>query len=523
MLRITMLFLGLGVLLTAGLAQAQATGSIRVQVNGHREVHGSGTLFNPKPPGEVAVTNIETRDEKRGELSANGRADIGNLPDGTYIVTVITGDRTGTTYVRVANGQPVLAELSAAGLPTTRTYTTPPSSFVSDARTAIDACDRLAYDRAVEELSRDEAMLEVNLRDLRAIGSSTQSTQRQVESRLASVKAARQQIPPFPQPCGRTAAANVLQQAALQFLLSPELALVFANRPQFAPFRLEVGGIITKLGAFKPDDTDTGTKVGMSAGIRWDSSLFGTKQIGLEAKLWYVDYNMEASGDVVADPGGTIGLFSPATSGNPFGGYFTGGPLTNGWYNADVENYGGEVQVQTWVSSGNFRAMPWFGLRVGRTTVKEDMRFDIGMPVFTTFEQKNDIKDTYIGPTIGLKARVDIGGGLYAFGEGSLGLEYHRGKGDWQTFVPVADAMDGPRKDSLSSSKWGISAGIKAGLGFEVGGFGMQFGAGMSYTNASPYLEYKQADSTTTGTGGADIGYGTQKDYSLEVRGYVRF
>lgn len=80
-----------------------------------------------------------------------------------------------------------------------------------------------------------------------------------------------------------------------------------------------------------------------------------------------------------------------------------------------------------------------------------------------------------------------------------------------------------PRKDKLSSSKWGISAGIKAGLGFEAGAFGLQFGAGVNYTNASPYIEFKEDDSTTTGTGGADIGYGSQREYSLEVRGMVKF
>lgn len=523
MLRISMLLLGLGVLLTSGLSQAQqpATGSIRVQVNGHRDIHGgSGTLFDPKPPGQAVVTDVKTQTYVRADLASNGRADIGGLPDGVYMVTISSGDRTGTTYVRISNGQQVSAELTAGGLPTSQTYGGSPSTLAAAAQTAITACDRAAYDRAVLELARDEAMVETNLRDLRAMGSATQATQSQLEGRLVSVKAARQAIPQFPQPCV-TPLAQLTRAAAVQILLHPELSLVLANRPQFAAFRLELAGIISKLGAFKPDDTDTGAKIGMSAGIRWDSSMLGTKQLGIEAKIWYVDYNMTGSGDVIADPGGTIGLFSPATSGNPFGGYFTAGPLTNGWYKADVESYGGEVQVQTWVTSGNFRAMPWVGMRVGRTTVNEDMRFDIGMPTFTSFEQHNDIKDTYIGPTIGLKARLDLGGGLYGFTEGSVGLEYHRGKGDWSTLVPAVDME--PRKDSLSSSKWGISAGIKAGLGFEVGGFGMQLAAGVSYTNASPYLEFKEDDSTTTGTGGADIGYGSQRDYSVEVRGTVKF
>jgi hypothetical protein len=504
-------------LFVSGWAQAQ-TGSIRVQVNGHREVHGDG-----KPPGDAAVTNIDTREETIVDLTPNGRADFGNLKDGNYIVTVHTGDRTGTTYVRVVNGRQTTAEISAGGLPTSRTFTANPATLASEARAAIDVCDRAAYDRAALELARDEAMLEINLRDLRALGAATQSTQRQIEGRLNSVKAARQQIPPYPQPCGKTAAAptTLEQMAAVQFLLSPELALIFANRPQSSYFRTEIAGIITKLRAFKPDDTESGVKFGMSAGMRWNSSLLGTKQLGIEAKIWYADYDIEDTGEVTAEPGGTIGLFSPPTSGNPFGGYFTGGPLTNGSYESKVAQFGGEVQVQTWYSSGNFRAMPWVGLRLGRTTVNEDMQFDVGMPVITTFEQHNDIKDTYIGPTIGLKARLDIGGGLYGFAEGSLGLEYHKGKGDWSTLVPLVEAES--RKESLSSSKWGISAGLKAGLGFEAGGFGMQLGAGVNYTNASPYLEFKEDDSTTTGTGGADIGYGSQREYFFEMRGTVKF
>jgi hypothetical protein len=519
MLRCAVLGLVLSTLFFSGLAQAQ-TGSIRVQVNGHREVHGDG-----KPPGDVAVTDMETREDTIRELSPNGRADFGNLKDGNYIVTVHTGDRTGTTYVRVVNGRQTTAEISAGGLPTSTTYSASPTTLAGQARTAIDNCDRAAYDRAALELARDEAMLEINLRDLRAIGASTLPTQRLVEGRLNGIKAARQSLPPYPQPCGKTAAAPpppMAEQVALvQFLLSPELALIFANRPQTSYFRKEVAGIITKLGAFKPDDTDTGVKFGMSAGIRWDSNLLGTKQLGIEAKIWYVDYNIKDSGEVTADPGGTIGLFSPPTSGNPFGGYSTGGPLTNGSYESKVEQFGGEVQVQTWYSSGNFRAMPWFGVRVGRTTVDEDIKFDIGMPVITTFEQRNDIKDTYVGPTIGLKARYDISGGVYGFAEGSLGLEYHKGKGDWQTQVPLVEAD--PRKDKLSNTKWGISAGLKAGLGFEAGAFGLQFGAGVNYTNASPYLKFKEADSTTTGTGGADIGYGSQREYLVDMRGTYRF
>ncbi len=225
---------------------------------------------------------------------------------------------------------------------------------------------------------------------------------------------------------------------------------------------------------------------------------------------------------MIPEPGGTIGLFSPATPGNPFGGYFTGQPLVNGLYEAQVQSYGGEVQVQTWLQAGAVRFMPSVGLRLGRTTVDERLSFDIGTPAFTSFEQRNDITDTYFGPTVGLKARVDLGGGFYSFGEGSLALEYHRGRGDWRTFVPAVD-LDGPRKDKLSSSKWGVSAGVKAGFGVEIGGFTAQFAAGMTYTDASPYLDYKKADSTTTGTGGTDIGYGSQKDYFGEARFSVRF
>src|SRR5688572_20521822 len=122
MLRCAVLGLVLSTLFFSGLAQAQ-TGSIRVQVNGHREVHGDG-----KPPGEVAVTDMETREDTIRELSPNGRADFGNLKDGNYIVTVHTGDRTGTTYVRVVNGRQTTAEISAGGLPASTTYTASPTT-----------------------------------------------------------------------------------------------------------------------------------------------------------------------------------------------------------------------------------------------------------------------------------------------------------------------------------------------------------------------------------------------------------
>ncbi len=556
---------------SAATAQAQQTGDVRIQVNGHREVNGdrSGAKAN--------VTNVDRGESRTVDLNSSGRADVSGLPDGTYIVQVNTGDRTGLTYIRVEAGKASTAELSAQGLPKSSTFSSSPEQLLQAARDAANRCDRAAYDTAVTELDRDLSMAEINLRDInriveeygrltnlqpdlqrlqavfdsiarramagraaptgtaRAAGAPVEPglvhlpnymaairEKMRLETRLNAIRAARQQVPPFPQNCGRETSA--LERAfGLQLLMSPEAAIVAANRPQFAPFRLEFGGVITKLGAFKPDDTETDVKFSASVGARWDAPWLGVgKKFGVEAKLWYVDYKYDDTGDVVAEPGGTIGLFSPSTTGNPFGGYFTAGPLTNGWYDAKVQSYGGEVQVQTWFEAGSVRVMPWIGFRVGRTTIDENMSFDIGMPAFTTFEQHNDIKDTYLGPTIGLRGRLDLGGGLYGYAEGSLGLEYHKGKGDWKTLVPAVDAE--PRKDSLSSSKWGISAGVKAGLGWQIsGGFSVELGAGMNYTNASPYLEFKEDDSTTTGTGGADIGYGSQVEYFGTLRSTFRF
>lgn len=554
-------------------AQAQQTGDVRIQVNGHREVHGGGA------DAKAAVTSVDRGESRLVDLGANGRADVSGLPEGTYMVQVGSGDRMGITYVRVEGGKASTAELSAQGLPKASTFAGQPDGLVQAASAAALSCDRAAYDAAVTELDRDLAMVEINVRDINRIldeygrltnlppdqqrlqgifdaiarrgmqGRSTPGNtartagapvetgmvhlpaylaavkeKARLDARLAAIRAARQKVPPYPQNCAREA-AKTGQLFGLQMLLGGELALVFANRPQFAPFRLELGGIISKLGAFKPDDTDAGTQIGVSSGIRWDSSFLGTKQLGLEAKFWYVDYKYSDSGDVVAEPGGTIGIFSPTSPTAPLGGYAIGpfsGPLSNGWYDAKVRSYGAEVQVQTWLEAGNLRVMPWIGMRVGRTTIDENMSFDIGTPVFTSFEQHNDIKDTYVGPTIGLRARVEFGGGVYGFTEGSLALEYHRAKGDWQTSIPLADPE--PRKDNLSSSKWGVSAGVKVGLGWQFGrNVGLEAAAGISYTNASPYLEYKDADSTTDGSGGADIGYGSQTELFGSIRTTFRF
>lgn len=565
----------LGVAAFAAHAQTPSSGGVAIRVDGHAQAQSSpeGVRASGGKPAEATVTDVLSGRKTTVTLSSSGRGDATGLENGFYRVEVDSGDRRGTTYVMVEDGKIANAELSAGGLPTGATTVRTADALGTAAQNAADACDRAAYDKALQELDRVISMAEINLRDVNriieeygrlsgypadmkvltsvrdtvlsgALGGRDQlrpvtragapvntgiryvlryiaalEEKARIEARLAALRAARQAVPAFPQKCSDSSA----QQAGVQFTVTPEVSVVAANRPQFAQFRLEFGGAITKLGAFKPDDTDTGTKVGVSAGVRWDAPWLGVGQkIGIEAKLWYVDYKYEDSGEVIPEPGGTVGIFSPPTSGNPFGGYFTGSPLTNGWYDAKVENYGGEVKAQTWFQSGNLRVMPSIGLRLQRTDVKENLSFDIGMPAFTTFTQDNDYDDFAIGPMLGLRLRLDVGQGLYAFTEGSVAVEHHSAKGKLRTIVPAVETEY--RKQSLSSSKWGVSAGVDAGLGWQIGrSFNVEFSAGISYTNASPFIEYKEADSTTTGTGGAEIGYGSQTDYNVKASMMFRF
>jgi hypothetical protein len=221
---------------------------------------------------------------------------------------------------------------------------------------------------------------------------------------------------------------------------------------------------------------------------------------------------MQDGTDRIDPPGGgTIGLFSPATSGAPFGGYFTGNPLTDVRYRGNFRSYGAALQMQTWYYIGLMTLTPFAALRFGHTDLNEHISAGIGAPAFTTFDQKNTIDDFFIGPNLGLRLTYDFAGGLYAFGGVTLGLDFHKANGRWQTIVPAVDSE--PRSDKLSSSTIGASGGAEAGVGMRWGALSAQLSVGAYYDSASPYVKFKKADSTTTGTGGADIGFGRQTEY----------
>jgi hypothetical protein len=529
------------------------TGAINVRI-------GGGATDGAK------VTIKELGGQQSGQTQTtgrNGRADFSGLTPGNYEVTVEVDGKRGNSYVRVGADRPVEAPFDSRGLPQQQSATNSPAALLEAVHQAAIGCSREDYDRAVEELRRAAALAATNVRDLNnmveeytrlsgyqpdlqqlrvtlrraeaAVMTGRRATtgqareagapvdpglvyivgyvralelREQARARQRELDAAVQQIPPFERRCGM----SLPDRLKWQIVLSGDIGLVLLDRPQFRQFRTEIAGVIQQLGAFRADHTDTAVRSGASFGTQFDAPMGSDGKAGVELRGWRKDATTKDGVDQIDAPGGgTIGLFSPPTSGNPFGGYSTGNPLTDVSYRGRFRAYGGELQMQTWYYIGLMTLTPFAALRFGHIDLDERISAGIGAPAFTSFEQKNTINDSFFGPSIGLRLNYDFAAGLYAFGGVSFSADFHKATGRWQTIVPLVDSE--PRRANLSNSKLGVSVGAEAGVGMRLGALSAQISAGAYYYSASPYLNFPKADSTTTGTGGADIGFARQIEY----------
>lgn len=549
------------IVFSATSARAQATGALGVRVGNGSALGTSGAT--------VTVKELKGRTQTTTQTTGNnGRAEFTDLQPGNYEVTVEVDGKRGTSFVRVGTDRQE-APFDSRGLPRSGTSQSTAEELLNAVKAAAIACNRAAYDRAVEDLQREAALADSNVRDLtrmvddygrlsgyqpnldqlrltrdgilRSLQTGRRNANETVRAagagvdpgliylsgyidalerlpkareRQRALAAALGQIPSFSKAC--------INRLKLQIIMGEEIGLMLLNRPQLALFRTEIAGIIEQLGAFKPEHKDNAMRFGASIGTRFDAPFLGSgKQIGVELRGWYYDSTVKDGAEQIAPPGGgSIGLFSPTTMGNPFGGYSTMQNLNDVRYRGQYQSIGGEVQLQTWYRSGDLTIMPSLGLRLGHNDLDERISADIGV-AFTTFDQKNTINDFFIGPTLGLRGRYQFSSGFYSFGGVSLGLDYHSAKGSWQTYVPLADAE--PRRDKLSNSKLGLSAGVEFGVGWQLGGLSAQASLGAHHYTAAPYLKFTEADSTTTGTGGPEIGFGGLTEYQLKFGLQYRF
>jgi hypothetical protein len=292
------------------------------------------------------------------------------------------------------------------------------------------------------------------------------------------------------------------------------------NWPAARFFRSDSGGQFGRFPTLKFDNDDTvGVFRGM-IGYRFPTPnlIKERSSLGIELHGWYYGGSSRGSqSQFVPAPGETTGLFSPATPQFPFGGYGTGQPLSDISYKSDYRNYGGEMRLQRWCdypldSGGDVVLEPWIGFRLGRTTVDQSLNLGIGNPVFTSFSQSSDIGSTFFGPTLGVGVRYEFGNGLFVFGKAGASLDFQRGEGHWSTIVPFVDGPNA-RAAKLSNNKATWSVGGSLGVGYRWESLELRASFDASHSNGSPYLKFADPASTTSGSGGAKIGYGNQTNY----------
>jgi hypothetical protein len=528
MLRISMLFLGLGVLLTSGLAQAQGTGSIRVQVNGHRDVHGTSPTT---PPGKAEVKNLRNGESQTTDISSGGRANVDGLPDGTYQVTVRTGDRIGTTYVTISGGKSVDALLSAHGLPTGETVAAAPDALLAAIRSAIDACDRAAYDRAVAELERNISMLEINLRDLdRAIGEYGNLTGRQpnigqlqaaldavprayragvlrpdpglehvpayiaalkekarIEARLAALRAARAQVPPFPEPCDKR--VGFLGSDKGRFGLSFGAGVASMDFPNYKAYAIEAGMIIQQADVFKSDRRRTVYDVG-GEGFFYIPGTDTRLRFSGSARRF--DSNANSDFEFVPGMGERFNVPSPD------GGFFTTSPVDEFRISQKMEQYEIGIQAEQAFTAGGTVIRPRIGLAFSYIDAADSSQFNIAGG-FAHFQEWRSL-DTYgFGPTLGVEVEVPLYRGLYGFGAVGGELRWNSSKGRWKTEIDVmGTATTQVDRQSDNKMTWGINGSL--GLGYRTGAIDLRAGGTIGVSNHYPTLDIQSdvADGSPT-------------------------
>ncbi len=444
---------------------------------------------------------------------------------------------------------------------------TTPGKLAEDANSAAEICDRTTYERATGQLKSFEAVSQFTLRgsqaqferfrkqhgmgDISTPGRLRQAiglAQGAVKSGVADAEGERRAAE-WPQLFERfeslfralneaRQAHEAAQRAKAQvkelkvscvpraddglFYASVGAGPGYLHRPDGKFFRTEVGGVLG-FPALRFNTDKTIVNIEGTVGARFRTSVFGTtREVAVQLRGWHFDSRAGGRMEVFTPPaGGVTGLFSPTAAFAPFGGYFTGSPLSNVRYRSDFEDFGGVLSLAVAFDTGPVTLSPFAGLRLARTNVNDSLNLVIGNPAFTTFEQRSDISSTAIGPVAGASVRGELGDGFYAFGEASVGLAFARARGDWQTFVPLVDPA--PRSQRLSRSKTAFQFDAATGVGYRLPGLAVELVGRLSHGTGSPHLEFATPEGTADGTGGARIGFGKQTSYGLSVRGIVTF
>jgi hypothetical protein len=548
------LAIGLSMALLATTAQAQQTGSVRIQVNGHREVHGTG------PDAKAEVVSVDRSDSRIVDIGANGRADVSGLADGVYIVQVGTGDRMGMTYVRVEAGKATTAEMTAQGLPNSSTFAGGGAGLVQAARDAAARCDRAAYDAAVAELDRDLSMAEINMRDLnriideygrltnlppdqqrlqgvfdsiarrgmqgrttpgaaaRAAGAPVEpglvhlpaylaavKEKARLEARLAASRAARQQVPPFPQDCGEKKVGFLGDQ--YRFGLSVEVGYVSYDLPNYKAYAIEFNSEIVKKG-FLNEDRDLD-------GVRYAGDGFfyipGTDtMIRLRGSYLKLDGNSSPNHEFTPGVGERFNFNSPD------GGFFTTSPVDGFRYQQDLKQYQVGLGVEKVYDLGGLSLKPYLGVQYSYIDVKDKSEFNIAGN-FAHFEDKRSVNVDGYGLMFGLDAQIPIAGGFYGFASGGLEMRLNSSKATWRTELDTGVVNEQKVKLDDDKVTWGAMGSV--GVGYRWQNFDLRAGATAGISNHYPTLDIE----TEEPDGDPDISWDQTSMYGFFVRGTMRF
>ncbi|QQS12634.1 MAG: carboxypeptidase regulatory-like domain-containing protein [Rhodospirillales bacterium] len=527
---------------------------------------------------KVGVTNDVNEETlsggSRAVTDADGRAIILLTEPGRYSINVQSNTGRGFRYnfrsVTLTVGGSVSVEFNTAHAFNVNDQwrTDIGSEQVAAANAAADACDRAAYDAAVGELATLEASLQQKLHlaqrrfdAYRAAnglqGISTEREFRQMQRTIERIAAS-----PV---ANEEARKRVEEMARLKKGFDDGLQAVEKSRERLAPlararaqikelktscgpglgttefyagfgagpshlqraggsfFRTEAGGVALAIPALRFANDRTVLNIEGALGARFQAPVLGaTREVTVELRGWHMDSRGDAGLALFTPPGGaTTGLFSPTAPFAPFGGYFTGSPLSDIRYRSTFQEFGGTLTAAVAFNAGGVTIAPFAGVRLARTTVDDKLSMGIGNPAFTTFEQRSDIGGTAFGPLVGASVRGDIGGGFYGFGAASAGLSFARARGHWQTFVPAVDPE--ARVGKLSGNKTAYQLDATAGVGFRLTGLAIELAARVSHGNGSPHLAFETPEGTADGTGGARIGFARQTTLGVTARGVVVF